>query len=850
MPLSRPRLRLFKLKFWAPYGTIRDKPTVGAFSPLRPLQLRPPLSLNSGSRRSFVIPYAKLVETTGLIEKADNEGLLYFDNIYPVRHNLWDFRQQILSIASKFESKNILAFMRENVIPEDLPISLSSVIPRPKDGGVIIKFTNHSSLPESEVEKRIQEHVENHTLRPWFNPFRTTRSFVVRGSPWIEDLHRFPSARVRVEFEGADVDQETLYLLFRRYGLIRDITPLSPAVKDLPRYATIQYVGLRSAASARNCLHGFVAPNGTKLHIYYDKALKKNMIREWFFGHPRIVIPALAALIAALTVAIFDPIRTFFIKRKITKSYSLTENKFFKYLKEQTTSALNAIMTNGGLGRYVRRQNAEMQIGFADRQDVVERLRFLISESPETFIVVQGPRGSGKVDLVREYVVKDGDNTLTIDCQRLVETRTEALFVKELSAQTGYFPVFPWMNSVSSFVDLVAQGLIGQKAGFSETLDAQFKKILENTDTAIKEIAVEAHKHAVGVVHPKNQNSVDACKTMDLIASEDVDESQSESRSEDFYIGTGIPRPVIVIEHFLHQRDKHETMYRTMAEWAAGLVAAKVAHVIFVTDDVGYSKLLQEAMPNTVYNTVNIGDAPPDLAKSFVRRQTMALPDTGTDREDTLKDLDKALEPLGGRMTDLLALIRRISIGETSLQAADEMIRQSSTEIIKRFLKCGSDIAWNPEQVWTIVKGLATAEDIRYNQLLADPLFKGNSDVIAALEHAELITVTERDGRPHAIKPGRPIYRAAFKRLIQDKGLYADQEITRLTSIVGVLSAGISKDEDELVKLSALFTPKGPAVDVSDRMRFLADDIQVRQKKISQCYKQIEEQKKVMAVVY
>jgi len=36
-------------------------------------------------------------------------------------------------------------------------------------------------------------------------------AFLVRGRPWVEDLHRFPSKRLRVEFEGPDLTQETLY---------------------------------------------------------------------------------------------------------------------------------------------------------------------------------------------------------------------------------------------------------------------------------------------------------------------------------------------------------------------------------------------------------------------------------------------------------------------------------------------------------------------------------------------------------------------------------------------------------------------------------------------------------------
>ena len=41
------------------------------------------------------------------------------------------------------------------------------------------------------------------------------RVWVVKGKQWTEDMNRFPSNRLRVEFDGADVSQEMLYTLFR-----------------------------------------------------------------------------------------------------------------------------------------------------------------------------------------------------------------------------------------------------------------------------------------------------------------------------------------------------------------------------------------------------------------------------------------------------------------------------------------------------------------------------------------------------------------------------------------------------------------------------------------------------------
>lgn len=65
-------------------------------------------------------------------------------------------------------------------------------------------------------------------------------------------MNRFPSNRVRVEFEGPDVSQEVLYELFRPYGRLADITPPAPVPAGNLRFAIISYTRLKAAAIAVN----------------------------------------------------------------------------------------------------------------------------------------------------------------------------------------------------------------------------------------------------------------------------------------------------------------------------------------------------------------------------------------------------------------------------------------------------------------------------------------------------------------------------------------------------------------------------------------------------------------------
>ena len=84
--------------------------------------------------------------------------------------------------------------------------------PRPKDGGAFLRFAyDKNVISLDEIQKRTQAYLKEHVERPWFNPIKRMDAWVVTGRPWVEDLHRFPSKRLRIEFEGPDLSQETLY---------------------------------------------------------------------------------------------------------------------------------------------------------------------------------------------------------------------------------------------------------------------------------------------------------------------------------------------------------------------------------------------------------------------------------------------------------------------------------------------------------------------------------------------------------------------------------------------------------------------------------------------------------------
>lgn len=104
-----------------------------------------------------------------------------------------------------------------------------------------------------------------------------------------------------------------------------------------------------------------------------------------------------------------------------------------------------------------------------DRKDNIEQIQRWLAESTDNFVVVQGPRGSGKRELVVNQALKHVKHKLIIDCKPIQEARGDTATIDAAANQVGYRPVFSWTNSVSGLVDILAQGTTGMKTGFSET---------------------------------------------------------------------------------------------------------------------------------------------------------------------------------------------------------------------------------------------------------------------------------------------------------------------------------------------------------------------------------------------
>jgi hypothetical protein len=713
-------------------------------------------------------------------------------------------------------------------------------------------------MPSPDVETyhdigMLNKMLEENPVKPWYSPFRGIKAGLVQGVPWLEDLARFPKNRLRIEFTppnpsdtAVELSQETLFSLFRKYGKIVELTSQAADSKVLPKFAYVDFFMVRDAVLARNCMHGFVVgevlgggKNGTKLRISFEQRVKAHHIWDWITNHPRIVIPVIAALIAAITVVVFDPIRQFFIKAHVQHKFNFSDSRLYKWFQRQTNDILSF--------RSQKTEQAGLNALWNHRKDILDAINTWLLETAETFIVVQGPRGSGKKELILDQALKDRENVLVIDLKPIVEARNESTTIKKLANAVGYRPVFSWANNLSSMIDLAVQSTTGVKSGFSETVEAQIVKILQTTAAALQEVSLDRRKKDV-----KDQR----------LAPDAYLEAHPERRA------------VVVIDNFLYKNDDKTLVDDKIAEWAAALVQSNIAHVIFLTNDTSYSKSLSKSLPDRVFRQLALGDLSPSVAKKYVlshldlndqilatnsgytEEEKQKIREQGHYRKD-LGELDGCIEALGGRLTDLEFLARRLKAGQSPKRAVAEIIEQSASEILKMFLLSSrdpndSDRRWSTEQVWYLIKEIAKKESLRYNEVLLANTFASSTApgvadgeaVLESLANAELITVTSHKGRPQTIRAGKPVYHAAFNMLLQDHVLKAKMDLAVLTELAKVETKIIDKVESELSLLGSL--PKQP-YETSGRINYLLKKLQTSQTKIVEFEKEMANLKKTLS---
>ncbi|KAK7693180.1 hypothetical protein QCA50_002746 [Cerrena zonata] len=428
-------------------------------------------------------------ESTDPSERNTNrEGWLFVDSVFPVKLGTWDVRYY-------------LGYFREETLLERLHALLKDVNnhgfriielePQLKDGGVFIKFGYDSGNADVALEEILSD-VRNTVAQGGGVPSWAGMSlgdvWLVKGNPWREDLMRYPSPIVKITFEGPDVDEETLYSLLRPYGRMGDIVPPSPVPAGTLRSSTVLFRNIRGAVRARNTLHGLMisSPNSTtktRLKTSYQAPVQAHAIRNYITSHPRIFLPVLFFILGTFTYTIFDPIRVFMVEGKMQDWFDIRQFKLYQWLRTNTVDRF----TDDHAADDGEKKPSQQQT-WKERMDAQDALQRYLSDMPNTIVFLHGPQGSGKSSMLGNILRENGRKTLIIDVGALSKATSESALVTGLASQTGYWPVFSFLNSMNNLIDLASVGVIGQKTGLSSSISDQLKQILEVVGTGLKRV--------------------------------------------------------------------------------------------------------------------------------------------------------------------------------------------------------------------------------------------------------------------------------------------------------------------------------------------------------------------------
>lgn len=805
----------------------------------------------------------KSAEITGVLDYLKlTEVLIFFDNVYPrwlaklSYSKFFGFLKPLQTLFNDDKLKDRvykLIEYKDNKLP--LGTKLEAFVPFKRDGGAFVKFVVPPSSSVKELTETIEGNIQENkaTFENGLGGFLTfwksfPRAYRVKGTPWIEDLSRFPSSKLKVKFEGEPLTEEELYLLFRRYGLIVDIIPFSSSNS----HATVIFKTTDACIRAKNCTTGMLLNEGkTSLHLQYIARERVNYITDFIINHQRIAIPVILALLATIAVFIFEPIREHFIEFKIKHFYSWDSHKDHWLVKALYTpyriiaSSINDgrhfIDDSLGLIRGSRKNSPEVEtlesdMFWTERTGKANQVRLWVCENANTFIIVKGPKGSGKREFVVDHALQMNEafkrKMLELDCDVLVKTRSDNLFLKATASQLGYFPLFTWTNSISSFVDLGLQGLTGQKSGFSESKENQFKNMLLLAQAAIRKVALADYESYKREYQRQQEKKLESSGVL-------PESKVLELREDDYLLQNPEAKPVIVINNFLRKSESsNDFIYKVLAEWASQLIQSNSAHVIFITLDSGSTLHLTSALPNQVFKSISLADASQQSAKQYVTHQLKS--------EKHISNLEECLEPIGGRMLDLQAFVRRVKSGESARDALNEMIHQAAEQITTFFLNigdnpnAGSDVTWNTAQIWALMRLLAKQDAIEFDELVKSPLFVSSYDTVSTLsvlEKNDLISLKRDKGLISSITTGRPLYKAAFEEIVRDEKIFKVYESHFYKTLIKLENSKIILMEDEIAKLGRLSDLNL----MKERLEYVSKKIAASTQKVSGYEQQVKE---------
>ncbi|KAK0448384.1 RNA12 protein-domain-containing protein [Desarmillaria tabescens] len=765
------------------------------------------------------------------------EGCVFVDSVFPIQLGRFDIRRYI----GLLREEGLVQSLRDRLSSVNAHgFRITSLEPHPKDGGVFIRFAYKADSENAleTIEQELKRKVHDHGGPPSWLGLGSGNVWLVKGIPWNEDMYHFASPIVKVAFEGPDIHQESLYKLLRPYGRIKDMTDPIPVPAGSTRFSTVSFQKIRSCC---NC-----AKYPIRVHA----------VRDWLSGHPRIVLPVVVFLLGTLTYTIFDPLRSLMIQGKVEDWFDVQEFKFYQWLRKHTLDRLYSVSKVSPF---------TANDGWKERKEAEAAVRAYLAELPTTITFVHGPQGSGKSTMLQTVLNDTDRKSLTIDCGSLLQSSSDALLVRGLAKQTGYWPFFSFLNSVNHLLDLASMGLIGQKAGMSTSLVEQLQSILDVTENALKNIGsshrrtlhkqtrlaekerLKAAEEEAALRRKQGNGSLDGTAESGVKSElgtpkKKLSKKRKAQSAEDIEAVESLP--IVIIKNFERGPGYGDELLSALAKWAARLSEHQIAHVIVVSDNRENMKSLTKALPSKPLNLIALDDADTASALAFVKHK---LKDADIDLQFSYVQTTY-LERLGGRSSDLETLIHKVRNGQQIEEAVEDIINRGVGEIQKSAFGDDEDDAkrlpWTREQAWMVVKKLASQPEISYSEVLLDFPFKSDETPLRNMEHAELISIGTHLGRPSTIKPGKPIFKWVFQRLEKDAIFQATQDLAFNEKVIATAETSIKAYEQELSTLkdmgadTSFWSNLGSSSVLSQRAKYLLNKAKAAQTKVETLEKQ------------
>ncbi|KAM9969370.1 hypothetical protein ACTFIR_001204 [Dictyostelium discoideum] len=383
------------------------------------------------------------------------DAIVWVNHLYPIKVSRLDFRSLFfhIPITKKLNS----------LFPND--VKIISIEKRIKEGGAYIHFQYDSSNPEYKSIEMVMSKLKSifaQEKKHFHFASRPAKCKLVYGRPFVEDIdYRFPSTTLKITFKGSEMSPDDLFRLMRPYGHIKDIHYSSPIPsKDGPRQATITFKRMEGAIATRNCLHNKYFPEfNTSLYMDYEQLMRINKLKEQFSKHPKIMIPLLGILATLLTLLLFNPLREYFINKKLSSPC---------YFGEQEEDDWQ--------------ERSEQKV-----------LQTHFNFPPNSIVMISAPKGSGKSSLI-DKVLENRINTLLIDCNQEVNNNDEE-FIESFSKDIGFSPSYSLYSSFGSVIDAI---IPTGKGAFHSTTNYQMQTILKLLDEVLakkaKHFPVDPHQ--------------------------------------------------------------------------------------------------------------------------------------------------------------------------------------------------------------------------------------------------------------------------------------------------------------------------------------------------------------------